>query len=238
VEGAPLEGVWEEECLKQLPEGFAKFKEALEAVADEVPNQPIGKARKLRLDAITAAEFIRPYGPELKDFLDSYCMSALGAKTDHVNAMAFCNFYLSEITTRYAWPGGTAGGSGLLVRKLNELNPAILSTSSTVTRVGNEGDLVVLEYFLGLLPELKKEGDLTIESTRWPRSIHVVPVGFFAEWVPKLTPPVGRVFYATNNLGTPSFEEGRMYRGWKAAEGVRKANLFGRASSPEPVLAR
>lgn len=365
--GKLYEGVWEEECLKHLPEGFAKFKAALESTNTEVPNQPIEKGKKLRLDAMTAAEFIKPYGPELKDFLDSYCQSALGAKTDDVNALAFCNFYLSEITTRYAWPGGTAGGSGLLVRKLRDLNPAIVSTSSTVTSVKNDGDGVELEYFkgdrnfrlraktcilatslrvtaalqrdypedrrklvsqlkyadylvhnlftskehftksydtwfpstttaftdlivarwietkgfkasakaaggilsmyqplmpqrgvkeltpdavaglgaaaykdlLGMLPELKNEKDLVIESYRWPGSIHIVPANFFKEWVPKLTPPVGRVFYATNNLGTPSFEEA-MYRGWKAAQDIREKKLLGAAPrrTAEPALAR
>lgn len=57
-----------------------------------VPEQPIDEAKDLRLDKMTAAEFIRPYGPELKGFLDSYAQSALGAATDHLNALAFCNF--------------------------------------------------------------------------------------------------------------------------------------------------
>jgi hypothetical protein len=76
------------------------------------------------------------------------------------------------------------------------------------------------------LPDLKKEKELTVESYRWPASIHIVPVNFFSEWVPKLTPPVGRVYFAANNLGTPAFEEAT-YRGWKAAEDLRK--LLGRA---------
>lgn len=345
-QGKLVRHVWEEEGLRQLPEGFRRFKQALLKSDEEghVPEQPIEEAKDLRLDRISAAEYLKPFGPEVKDFLDSYGQSALGAKTDDLNALAFCNFYLAEIETRYAWPGGTAGASVHLARKLREHHPAILHTGMTVHRVTQEGDRVVVEYAnlksryrakakavilavplrvatnvfpempedrkamirkLGyadylvhsvfmkkdvftasydtwfanlsftdviaarwietkgftkppaggpgilsiyqplapsrgirsldsgtvkglvtealsdlseMIPELERE-PLTIESYRWPASIHIVPPGYFSEWAPKLTPPVGRVFFAGNNLGTPSFEEA-LFRGWKAAQDV------------------
>jgi monoamine oxidase len=52
-----------------------------------------------------------------------------------------------------------------------------------------------------LIPDLRKEPKLKVESYRWPSSIHVVPPGYFTKVVPKLTPPVGRVSFAGNNLG-------------------------------------
>ena len=276
-------------------------------------------------------------------YLDAYCQSALGCFTDDVSALAFVNFYTSEITHRYAWPGGTGGASAILAEKLKEY----AKTGSTVTRVEPDGDGVLVDYvqnsklfrirertvilavplrvvahiFPGLpeerkklisvmryadyvvhqvftsrdlytktydtwytdksftdvivarwietkgfkeppkggpgilsiyqplapgketrplneatvtslavravselgdvLPDLKKEPVLKVESYRWPASIHIVPPGFFTNVAPKLIPPVGRVHFAANNLGTPSFEEA-IYRGHEAAMDVRK----------------
>jgi monoamine oxidase len=283
----------------------------------------------------------------VKDFVDSYAQSALGAKTDDLNALAFCNFYLAEIETRYAWPGGTAGGSAHLIAKLNAHDPSILKTGAMVTRVRNTADgvevtwvadgtlrcarakyvimavplrvsarlledypadrralvdkLTYADYcvhtvftrrelftksydtwfanrsftdvitarwietkgfkepakggpgiltiyqplapFRGvraldadtvadlactaiaelqeMVPDLASEPSLDVECYRWPASIHIVPPKFFSEWVPKLKSPVGRVHFAGNNLGTPSFEEA-LYRGWSAAQALRK----------------
>jgi protoporphyrinogen oxidase len=363
--GKLVEHVWEEEGLKQLPDGFRRFKAALLKVDEDglVPEQPIDEAKELELDKITAAQWLKPFGPEVKDFLDSYCQSALGAKTDELNALAFCNFYLAEIETRYAWPGGTAGGSAHLIAILNKHNPAILRTGATVTRVRNAGAGVDVEYVhrgrrrvasakyaivtvplrvaawivdgypeerrrlvdrltyadyivhavftkrdyftdsydtwfanrsftdvivarwietdgfekkpssgpgilsvyqplaphrgvkrldpgtvadLGLaairevsemVPELRQEPSLSVESYRWPASIHIVPPGYFSEWVPKLKDPVGRIYFAGNNLGTPSFEEA-LYRGWKAADDLRRLLSRAPARRGEPALAR
>ncbi len=86
----------------------------------------------------------KPFGPELKTFLDSYSQSALGGRTEDVNAMAFANFYLAEIETRYAWPGGTAGAAVHMVAKLEAHNKTILRTGTAVTKVKNvEGGVEV-----------------------------------------------------------------------------------------------
>jgi protoporphyrinogen oxidase len=351
--GKLYKGVWEEETLKELPSEFTKFKEALEKALDDgqIPDQPFEDAADLSLDSLTAAEWIRPYGPEVKAFLDSYCQSALGSVTDDVNAAAFANFYISEIDVRYAWPGGTAGASKHLIEKLG----AIVRTSCAVTKVANSGDRVEVVYTSGgknyraraktailatplnvtaalmpeypgerrelvkklpfadyvihtvftsrelftetydtwfteysftdlivsrwcetggfekpasgrgilaiyqpiapfrkiprmtpevcadmaaeavrelraMIPDLAKEKRLEVESYRWPGSIHIVPRHFFRDWAPKLKEPVGRVFFAGNNLGTPSFEEA-IYRGWKAAQEARK-KLMSRVRAP------
>ncbi len=348
-EGRLITHMWEEDSLKLLPDGFRKFKEAIlkEDADGAVAIQPIEHHKNLKLDKITMAEYIKPFGDELKAYLDSYGQSALGGRTDDVNALAFINFYLSEIGPRHSWPGGSAGASVHLIKKIRDFKPGLLKTGHCVTKVKNDGDRVVVEYYAGgrnfrarakavimavplrvtnqimedypadrkallakltyadylvhsvftsrdlckatydtwfinrsftdviaarwietkgftetakpgpgvlsiyqpleprrgvkeldpdtvadllvsavkelgdYLPDLKKEKDLVVESYRWPASIHIVPVNFFSEWVPKLTPPVGRVYFAANNLGTPAFEEAT-YRGWKAAQDLRK----------------
>jgi hypothetical protein len=80
--------------------------------------------------------------------------------------------------------------------------------------------LAALNDITDMIPALANEPMLEIESYRWPSSIHVVPVNFFSQWARKLREPVGRVYFAGNNLGTPSFEEA-LYRGWRAAQEIR-----------------
>jgi monoamine oxidase len=80
--------------------------------------------------------------------------------------------------------------------------------------------MTALQELAEMIPDLAKEARLEVESYRWPASIHVVPPGYFSTWVPTLKPPVGRVYFAGNNLGTPSFEEA-LYRGWRAAKDVQ-----------------
>jgi protoporphyrinogen oxidase len=343
--GTLVVDMWEEESFKQVPKEFRAFyKKLLKDDKDgKVATQPMDQAEDMSLDKISAADYIKPYGKELKAYLDAYCQSALGCHTDDVSALAFVNFYTSEITHRYAWPGGTGGASAILAEKLKEY----AKTGCTVTRVQPDGDGVLVDYvqnsklfrirgrtailavplrvvahiFPGLpeerkklistlryadyivhqvftsrdlytktydtwytdksftdvivarwietkgfkeppkagpgilsiyqplapgketrplneatvtslavravselgevLPDLKKEAALKVESYRWPASIHIVPPGFFTNVAPKLIPPVGRVMFAANNLGTPSFEEA-IYRGHEAAMEARK----------------
>jgi protoporphyrinogen oxidase len=338
--GKLIVDMWEEESFKQLPPEFRAFHKKLlkDDKAGKVAIQPMEQAEDMTLDAISAAEYIKPFGKEVKAYLDSYCQSALGCYTDDVSALAFVNFYTSEITHRYAWPGGTGGASAILGEKLKKY----AKTGCMVTKVADDGEGVTVDYvqngklyrirgrqvilavplrvtahiFPGLpeerrkliaslryadyvvhqvftskdhytptydtwftdksftdlivarwietkgfkqpprsgpgilsiyqplapgretrplneatvkslalkavselcdiVPELKKEPVLKVESYRWPASIHIVPPGFFTKVAPKLIPPVGRVSFAANNLGTPSFEEA-LYRGHEAA---------------------
>lgn len=336
--------MWEDHSFKELPPEFRAFhKKLLQDDKDgKVATQPIDKADNLALDKISAAEYLKPFGKEVKAFLDAYCQSALGCLSEDVSAMAFANFYTSEVVSRYAWPGGTGGASRILAEKLKDY----ARTGCTVTRVEPDGDGVLVDYVqdgrllrvrarhvilavplrvaarifpsmpeerraliaslryadyvvhqvftsrdlytacydtwftdksftdvivarwietrgfkappkggpgilsiyqplapgreprplneetvkslavkavqeLGdVLPDLRKEPSLKVESYRWPASIHIVPPGYFTNVAPKLIPPVGRVSFAGNNLGTPSFEEA-IYRGHEAAMHVR-----------------
>jgi len=60
---------------------------------------------------------------------------------------------------------------------------------------------------------------LAIEINRWPLAIHVVQPGYFSEKVDILKKPIGRIFFANNNLGTPAVEEG-LFRGFLAAKAI------------------
>jgi monoamine oxidase len=344
--GSLVVDMWEKESFKALPPEFKAFHAKLLRgdKAGDIPVQPMEKAESLKLDEISAAEYIKDFGPEVKAYLDAYCQSALGCHTDDVSALAFTNFYTSEVVERYAWPGGTGGASVILGRTMKD----VVRSGATVTRVAQDADGVDVDYLKGgklyrvrarhailavplrvvdwifpglpderralirslkyadyvvhqvftskdlwtksydtwfidrsftdliaarwietkgfktapaagpgilsiyqplaprrgikaldartvndlalkalqelydVVPELKKEKSLSMESYRWPASIHICPPRFFGEVAPKLIPPVGRVRFAGNNLGTPSFEEA-LYRGHKAAVEVREA---------------
>jgi len=58
-----------------------------------------------------------------------------------------------------------------------------------------------------------------VETNLWPYSIHVVSPRFFTKYGRILRRPVGRTFFANNNIGTPSFEEA-LFRGHCAANNI------------------
>ncbi|MGZ3713233.1 MAG: FAD-dependent oxidoreductase [Bdellovibrionota bacterium] len=89
--------------------------------------------RARKLDAAGAAILARfqashlpgPTGMEdVVELMDLYCRSALGTTTDYASAMAFANFYISEIETRYTTPQGT-GVAADHMRKMLEARPKL-----------------------------------------------------------------------------------------------------------------
>ncbi len=66
---------------------------------------------------------------------------------------------------------------------------------------------------------------LAVEANRWPFSIHLATPGHFLEKSEILSRPVGNIFYAGMNLGTPAVEEA-LYRGWLAAEAIIAKSNF------------
>lgn len=59
----------------------------------------------------------------------------------------------------------------------------------------------------------------SVETSRWPFSVHVAPPGHFTSRAKILRAGYGRVHFANNNIGTPSFEEA-LFRGHCAANQV------------------
>lgn len=58
-----------------------------------------------------------------------------------------------------------------------------------------------------------------IQTSRWPWSVHVAEPGHYTQKARVLRKPFGHVFFANNNLGTPSFEEA-LFRGHCAANNI------------------
>jgi protoporphyrinogen oxidase len=79
--------------------------------------------------------------------LDLYCRSALGTTADQVSAVAFANFYISEIVTRYTTPDGTAGAAERMAAMLKKRKKlAFVKTLAAVTRIHSFDDHVVVSY--------------------------------------------------------------------------------------------
>jgi hypothetical protein len=145
IKGKLRKDIWSEKSLKKLPPGFRKFKKDLERMDEkgyfdfDVPEDIPKKAKYL--DRMTVEEFLKPYGPELAAYvIDSYDQSAVGGHVNQVGALGFLLFYSDEITTRYTWPGGTAGGTEVLARNLWKAHHHMFRTKSLVREVKNLPD--------------------------------------------------------------------------------------------------
>lgn len=175
-------GVWEDDILAQLPTSFALFKSELQHADDDklIPDQPIEEAKKLDLDKMSAADWIRSM-PKLAakrrnpkdvklyhkfckdsridhqepmrdvlDFLTLYTRSALGTGPEAVSAVAFANFYISEIVPRFTTNEGTGGVAGGLIKLLKDRPQLVtLRTQSTLEHLKNEKTGVTAEYQSG-----------------------------------------------------------------------------------------
>ncbi len=143
-----------------------------------IPNQPMEKAPRKALDKISAASWIRSMPRrastrsdaqsrallnklkadprvDAKDpmrdviqFLDQFARSALGAPTSHLSAMAFANFYISEIDTRFASEIGTGIAAEKIIGMLNA-TPVTLRNGATVIGIENGLDAVEVRFTEG-----------------------------------------------------------------------------------------
>ena len=59
----------------------------------------------------------------------------------------------------------------------------------------------------------------SVQTSRWPLSVHIAAPGHFTEKAKILRRPFGRIYFANNNMGTPAFEEA-LFRGHCAANNI------------------
>ncbi len=82
----------------------------------------------------------------------------------------------------------------------------------------------VSRLLAGLNPFLQKTWGtrfevLDVETSRWPYGMHIATPGFYIHDAKILRIPFGRIFFANNNMGTPTVEEA-MFRGHCAANNI------------------
>lgn len=133
-----------------------------------IPNQPMEHAANKALDRVSALRWIRTMPrraatrldekskkiyeefladktlspndrmKELLEFVDLFSRSALGTTTDKISALAFANFYISEIDTRFASEIGTGVIAEKMIAQLSSRGNVKLLTRAKVVEV--EGD--------------------------------------------------------------------------------------------------
>jgi phytoene dehydrogenase-like protein len=81
------------------------------------------------------------------ELMDLYCRSALGTNSDKVSAMAFANFYLCELITRYTTPIGTSQAMMNMKDMLSARGGlATIKVSSPVVKITNQSDHADVRY--------------------------------------------------------------------------------------------
>jgi len=100
------------------------------------------------LDNQTLKEYVASKGwaPEVSEFWDYYCRSALGTTHDKVSTWAAINFLCSEFSPIISQPGGNAHLALSLAAKIGADK---IKTNAFVVRVKNEGDEVHVSYVEG-----------------------------------------------------------------------------------------
>lgn len=164
--------VWSDESLRELPPDFAVFKKALLAVQARTrgfdPRNPLSQ----QLDQLSARDAVkalpgwladlrrrggpRPFAeylprgphadPSVLSILDLYSRSALGETTDQISALAFLNFYASEIAARFAGSHGTGDIVQKLEKTVRRHRSVQISERAVVGRVRNVADGVEVDY--------------------------------------------------------------------------------------------
>ena len=81
--------------------------------------------------------------------MELFCRSALGTTPDQLSAMAFANFYISEIETRFTSVVGTGKATELMANILKARRAVRVQTRSTVAKVENFSDRVDVTYVQG-----------------------------------------------------------------------------------------
>jgi monoamine oxidase len=113
---------------------------------------PIGDTTEAskKYDAMTAADWIlkeQKYHPAVKAYLDLYARSAFSApSTESVSAFAFLNFYASEFSDRYTFPGGNAVAAEMMRDAIDAAGANRIVSGATVVSVATQGDKVIVTY--------------------------------------------------------------------------------------------
>jgi len=120
--------------------------------SDDYPLMPLADTSEASkaLDKLTFADWLmkeKKYHPALKELIDLYCRSAFGApSSSDVSAFAGLNFWLSEFTDRYTFPGGNAQCGEILRDRIDAAGANRILSGATVIQVENTTGGVKVTY--------------------------------------------------------------------------------------------
>jgi hypothetical protein len=135
------EGLWKSPYPENVKENFAKFQIDMKALDLEKNAE--------KLDAMTFARLIEPYGPELKLWFDNFGPNNWGADTENTSALigaGTVHWGFGIEPDRWTWPGGLGRISLALEAALEESGAGRLRKGATVVQVQNTGGGVEVSY--------------------------------------------------------------------------------------------
>jgi len=137
-------GVWKSPYPESVKKNFAKFQADMKAL-DTAKNAE-------QLDAMTFAELLKPYGPEVKSWFDNFGPNNWGADTENTSALIGAETVSwggGVEPDRFTWPGGLGRISLALEAAIEKAGPGRIRKSATVIQVERQGARALVTYFDG-----------------------------------------------------------------------------------------
>ena len=108
------------------------------------------------------------------ELMDLYCRSALGTTSEFVSAMAFANFYISEIETRYTSSQGTGVAADKMYKILSDRSSLFKSmTNATVGKMKSSNTGVDVTYSVAGVPHVV-HGDYAVFAAQLKLAPNVI----------------------------------------------------------------
>ena len=146
-------GLWKSPYPESAKKNFAKFQTDMKAL--------LPKADREKLDSMTFAELLKPYGPEVKAWFDNFGPNNWGANTEHSSALIGAESVEwggGVDPDRYTWPGGLGRITLALEAAIEKAGGGRLRKNSTVVQVDRQGPKADVSYF--------DQGDLVTVSAK------------------------------------------------------------------------
>jgi hypothetical protein len=135
------EGLWKSPYPDGVKKNFAQFVKDMKALDLEKNAE--------KLDNMTFAELIKPYGPELKAWFDNFGRNNWGADAENTSALIGAESVRwggGVEPDRFTWPGGLGRISLALEEQLHKALPGRVRKGATVLRVQPKAGKVEVSY--------------------------------------------------------------------------------------------
>lgn len=134
-------GLWKSPYPESVKKNFAAAKKDLSALDLEKDRE--------KLDNMTFAELLKPYGPEVKAWFDNFGPNDWGATTENTSALIGAESLrwgggLEE--NRFTWDGGMGRVSLALEETIEKKSPGRLHKGATVLRVSPKAEKINVSY--------------------------------------------------------------------------------------------
>ena len=134
-------GLWKSPYPESVKKNFSRFMSDMKALDR--------KANEQKLDDMTFAELLKPYGPEVKAWFDNFGPNNWGGNTEHTSALVGAEvvYWVGGIDQeRFTWPGGLGRISLALESAINKSGDSRLHKQATVLQVEQKASKVYVSY--------------------------------------------------------------------------------------------